>query len=153
MVKGKYNRLFQTCSLIVVILLFAFIIGKLFYVAVSPTVDGVNLKKFALSRTTATKTITANRGTIYDNMGEVLAQDVRSYTVIAYLSSSRTTDPDKPYHVVDKEKTAELLSPLINMTKESILALLNRDAYQVELGPGGRGITELVKQEIEAMGC
>lgn len=151
MVKGKYNRLFQTCSLIVVILLFALIIGKLFYVAVSPTVDGVNLKKFALSRTTATKTITANRGTIYDNMGEILAQDVRSYTVIAYLSSSRTTDPDKPYHVVDKEKTAELLSPLINMTKESILALLNRDAYQVELGPGGRGITELVKQEIEAL--
>ena len=49
MVKGKYNRLFQTCSLIVVILLFALIIGKLFYVAVSPTVDGVNLKKFALS--------------------------------------------------------------------------------------------------------
>lgn len=44
MVKGKYNRLFQTCSLIVVILLFALIIGKLFYVAVSPTVDGVNLK-------------------------------------------------------------------------------------------------------------
>lgn len=37
------------------------------------------------------------------------------------------------------------------MTKESILALLNRDAYQVELGPGGRGITELVKQEIEAL--
>lgn len=151
MVKGNSNRWFQVVSLIVVILLFALIIGKLFYVAVSPTVDGVDLKKFALSRTTATKTITANRGTIYDNMGEVLAQDVRSYTVIAYLDSSRTTDESKPYHVVDKEKTAELLSPLINMTKESILALLNRNAYQVELGPGGRGITELVKQEIEAL--
>ena len=46
-------------------------------------------------------------------------------------------------HVVDKEKTAESLSPLINMDKESILALLNKEGvYQVELGPGGRNLSE-----------
>ena len=37
------------------------------------------------------------------------------------------------------------------MEKSDILALLNRDAYQVELGPGGRNITELKKQEIEKL--
>lgn len=151
MIKGNSNKLFQRGSLIVVIILFGLIIAKLFYVAVSPTVDGVDLKAFALTRTTAVKKVSASRGTIYDNMGEVLAQDVRSYTVIAYLDSSRTTDPDKPYHVVDKQRTADLLSPIINMSSEDILKLLNRNAYQVELGPGGRGITELVKQEIEAL--
>ena len=34
---------------------------------------------------------------------------------------------------------------------EFLLNLLNSDLYQVELGPGGRGITELTKKEIEAL--
>ena len=35
------------------------------------------------------------------------------------------------------------------MSEEYILSLLNKNAYQVELGPGGSGITELVKEQIE----
>lgn len=128
---------------------FALIIVKLVYVAVSPKVDGIDLKSFALSRTTTTKTINAKRGSIFDVAGEILAQDVRSYTVIAYLSSSRTTDASNPHHVIDKQMTAEALSPLINMSVDTILNLLNQDLYQVELGPGGRNITELLKQKIE----
>lgn len=128
---------------------FALIIVKLVYVAVSPKVDGIDLKSFALSRTTTTKTINAKRGSIFDVAGEILAQDVRSYTVIAYLSSSRTTDASNPHHVVDKQMTAEALSPLINMSVDTILNLLNQDLYQVELGPGGRNITEMLKQKIE----
>ena len=143
----RINRVF----LMVVVFLFALIIAKLVYVGLSPVVDGVNIKEFADSRNTKKETIVANRGTIYDSNGEILAQNVNSYTVIAYLSESRTTDPDNPYHVVDKEKTAKLLAPIINMTEERILELLNYDAYQVELGPGGRGLTELVKEEIEAL--
>ncbi len=143
----RLNKVFW----MVVVFLFALIIAKLLYVALSPVVDGVNIKEFADSRNTKKETIVANRGTIYDSNGEILAQNVNSYTVIAYLSESRTTDPENPYHVVDKEKTAKLLSPIINMTEERIFELLNYDAYQVELGPGGRGLTELVKEEIEAL--
>ena len=79
-------------SKIVTIFLFVIISVKLVYVAISPTVDGIDLKSFALSRTTTSKTIEADRGNIYDVNGEVLATDVRSYTVIAYLEESRTTD-------------------------------------------------------------
>ncbi len=136
---------------IIVLFLFALIILKLFYVALSPKVDGINLTAFANNRNTKKEVITASRGTIYDNSGEVLAQDVNSYTVIAYLSPSRTEDMSHPHHVVDKEYTAKMLSPLINMSEERIMSLLNYDAYQVELGPGGRGITELVKEQIDAL--
>jgi len=139
-------------TLILVAFLFAAIIAKLIYVAASPTVDGIDLHTFALSRTTANKTIEAKRGTIYDINAEVLAQDVRAYTVIAYLAESRTTDPDNPQHVVDKEMTAEKLAPLINMSKGAILKRLKQEGlYQVELRPGGVNITELVKQQIEAL--
>jgi len=37
------------------------------------------------------------------------------------------------------------------MTEEYLIKLLSKEAYQVELGPGGRGITEVVKEEIEAL--
>lgn len=150
----KNSRIFSIIKIskIATVFLFVVILVKLTYVAISPKVDGIDLNTFALSRTTATKTIEASRGTIYDINNEVLATNVRSYTVIAYLDESRTSDEANPKHVVDKETTAEKLSPLINMTPKQILKLLNtKNVYQVELGPGGRNITELIKEEIEAL--
>ena len=139
-------------SKIATIFLFVIIVVRLTFVGVSPKVDGIDLNEFALSRTTANKVIEASRGTIYDITNEVLATNVRSYTVIAYLDEDRTTDEDNPRHVIDKETTAEKLSPLINMSSKQILKLLNtKNVYQVELGPGGRNISELVKEEIEAL--
>lgn len=151
---------------IIVVFIFLCIIFKLIYIGLGNVeVGDVTLHDFALSRDTVKRTIYARRGTIYSSSGEVLAKDVNSYTVIAYLEPSRTKDEDHPYHVVDKELTAEKLSPLINMSKKRILELLNskiktcdeagtcieRVPYQVELGPGGRGITELVKDEIDSL--
>ena len=157
----KINAVF----IIIVVFIFAAIIFKLLWIGLGNVkVDDKPLAEFASNRDTRKKTLTAKRGTIYSAKGEVLAKDVNSYTVIAYLDPSRTKDEKRPYHVVDKEKTAELLSPLINMTKERILSLLNtkikscnedntecieKVPYQVELGPGGRGITELLKDQIE----
>lgn len=138
-------------TFIAVAFLFALIIGKLIFVAVSPKVDGVDLKTFALSRTTANKVIKAKRGTIYDINSDILAQDVRSYTLIAYLAKSRTTNPDYPQHVVDKARTAKELSTVINAKEDYILKRLEQDAYQVEFGVAGKGLTELQKQKIEAL--
>lgn len=149
MKKARTVKIYKS-FVIVVAFLFALIIGKLCYIVLSPKVDGIDLAAFAAGRNTVSEKIVAERGTIYDSLGNVLAVDVNSYTVIAYLEESRTTDKDNPQHVVDKEMTAEKLSPIINMSKEDILNLLNiEDVYQVELGPGGRGISEIVKENIE----
>lgn len=137
-----------------IVLLFVAIIAKMVYVSYFEEVDGVNIKNLAAGRYTATSTINASRGTIYSVNGEALAKDVNSYTVIAYLdlAKSRTTNPDKPRHVVDKEYTANVLSEYINMSPERILALLNTpNAYQVELGPGGRDISEKLKIDIQSL--
>lgn len=143
----KINKLLIFCLLF----LFGLIIIRVFLVAYTGIVDGINLKQFAKSRDTYKSTIRANRGSIYDINGEILAQNVNSYNVIAYLDEKRTTDENKPRHVVDKEKTAEELSPILNMEKDAILNLLNKDVYQVELGPGGRNITELIKEKVEKL--
>lgn len=152
--KGQF-RIVMHINLKITLLIFSFffllIIGKLSYVALSDDVDSINLTEFANNRNTTKQTLYASRGSIYDVNGDELAKNVKSYTVIAYLSSSRTKDMNKPLHVVDKERTARELSPILSMSEESILKLLNQDLYQVELGPGGRGITEATKKEIEAL--
>ena len=134
-----------------ILLFFVIVIARLLYLGISPKIDGIDLKTFVANRNTRKKTTYAKRGTIYDSSSNVLARTINSYTVIAYLSESRSKGFKTPQHVVDKEKTAKELSPILGMSEEAILYLLNRNAYQVELGPGGRGITELKKEEIEKL--
>ena len=122
------------------------------YISISPSVFGINIQEFANTRNTYEAVIPAKRGSIYDADGDTLALNVYSYTVIAYLESSRTTNPERPQHVVDIEGTAKALAPILNMTEESLISLLSLEGrYQVELGPGGRGITELKKEQIEKL--
>ena len=81
-----------------------------------------------------------------------MAQDVSSYTVIAYLDSKRTTDEKNPQHVVDKEGTAKALAEVLNADYDYILARLKTEnVYQVEFGSIGSGLTELTKLAIEEL--
>ena len=137
--------------ILIVAFLFVAAIVKLSYIVLSSKVDGIDLQAKAASIATTEETLYANRGNIYDVNGEMLATTVNAYTVIAYLDESRTTDAENPRHVVDKEATAAALAPLLEMSEERILELLNKDVYQVELGPGGRGITEVLKRAIEEL--
>ena len=149
----RTNFIFLFC----IVFLFGLFFVKICYIGLSEEVDGINLVDFAKSKSFATKKLTAERGIIFDSTGDVVfAQNVNSYTVIAYLDEDRTTNKENPRHVVDKETTAKKLSEVLlplnsKMTYEYILGLLNMKAYQVELGPGGRGITENIKQKIEAL--
>ena len=149
--KKKATVKISKIIILIVAFLFVAAIIKLSYVVLSSKVDGVDLQAMSASITTTEEILYANRGNIYDVNGELLATTVNAYTVIAYLDESRTTDANNPRHVVDKEATAATLAPLLGMTEERILELLNKDAYQVELGPGGRGITEVLKGAIEEL--
>lgn len=142
--KVKINNII----LLGVLLFFVVVIVRIGQLSLSTNIDGINMKTFVANRNTRKKTIYAERGSIYDVSGNVLAQTVNSYTVLAFLSPSRSEGFSTPQHVVDKESTAKALSPIIGMSEEAILYLLNRNAYQVELGPGGRDITELKKEQI-----
>ena len=149
----RINLLFIFC----IVLLFALFFLKLSYVALNSEVEGTNLAELAKNRSIATRKITAERGKIFDNSGELLAQNVNSYKLIAFLDSSRTTDERYPKHVVDKPYTAKMLAEVltknnISVTEEYILKLLNQEGlYQTEFGTAGKGLTENVKRQIEAL--
>ncbi|MFA7502983.1 MAG: hypothetical protein WCY55_07975, partial [Anaerovoracaceae bacterium] len=71
------------------------------------------------------------RGIIYDRNGERLAQNSNAYTVVAIISKKN------PAHITDPVDVAQQLASILDMTEASIIALLTRNAYQVELRPGG----------------
>ena len=133
-------------------LVFIFVLfGQLVHLSLFKNIYGIDMKQFALNRNTVSNTIYATRGSIFDRDGNSLAINVTSYTVIAYLSPKRTGSSNVIKHVEDPEYTAYKLSPILGMTVEKLTELMSQNLYQVELGPGGRGITELKKQEIEAL--
>lgn len=121
------------------------------YLSLAPKIYGIDMDEFAANRNTYSTRLYSKRGTIYDNDGNTLALDVSAYTVVAYLSPSRTGDSETLYHVADVKATAEALAPILDMEVSYLEELMSQDKYQVELGPGGRGITEIKKSQIEKL--
>ena len=142
----KYSKLFILGSL----LLFCLMIGRVIQLGLSDNIDGINIQKLASSRTTRTDVIEAKRGSIYSSDNDILAQNVASYKLIAYLDKKRTTNKKKPQHVVDKEETALALAPILGMEKDEVLGYLNKEnVYQTEFGTKGKGLNEITKKQIE----
>lgn len=152
--KVKRSRV-RVNNLLILVFFCAFLMAiiKLVYVAVSPKVDGKNLREFADVRNTKKRIIPATRGNIYDVNGETIASNANSYTLIAYLSEKRTTNPNNPQHVVDKEATAKALAEVLDMDYEYVLSRLNvKGAYQVEFGTKGKNLSENQKVKIDSLG-
>jgi len=149
--KRKVTVKIPKVIIFIVAFLFVAIIVRLSYVSLSSTIDGINLKDFANNRNTKTETIYAKRGNIYDKDGEVLASVVNSYKIFAYLDESRTTNKNKPQHVVDIEYTAKVLNDLLGIDYDYAIKQLSQDKYQVYFGTKGKNISESLKNKIDAL--
>lgn len=132
------------------ILLFCVFAMRIVYLCTTDYMVGnETITAFIKNRNTKEETLLPKRGSILDKNGNVLAEDVASYTVIAYLDKSRSEGSKTPLHVVDPDITAERLAPYLNMDVEVLKILLKKDAYQVELGPGGRNLSQIQMEEIK----
>lgn len=135
---------------IVMIILFV----RYAYLALSENINGHNIKEFAANRNTVSKILQAKRGTIYDASGNILANNVTSYKIIAYLDEKRSTET-KINHVKDIDTTSEALAEVLDGDKEKIKEILEKGKekgrYQVELGTIGKNLTELKKGEVEEL--
>jgi len=151
--KKNRNVTIGNIGLILTLFLFAGLMYRAGILALSKKVDGIDLSSFSKNHTIKHETILAKRGNIYDANGDVLAQNVYSYELLAYLEPSR----GEGYYVKDKEYTAEQLATIINLDYDKILALLNSTKangdplYQTSFGTAGRGLTEITKDKIKAL--
>ncbi len=131
-------------------LLFCVVFFRFLYIQYTGVAGGQELAAKAQDKYEVTRTLSAQRGTIIDKNGEVLARDTSTYKLIALLDSSVTENPKKPKHVVDKEETARVLAEHIDMDESEILRRLNKkDLYQTEFGSAGRDLTHQQKNDIE----
>ncbi len=150
--RKKNNIRYSKIVIFTSLFLFVCMIGRVIQLGLAKEIDGINLKELASKRTTATEVLSAERGSIYTSDGEALAQNVSSYKLIAYLDKKRTTNKNNPQHVVDKEKTAKALAPILGMDEEEILKYLSKEGvYQTEFGSKGKGLSELTKNKIEEL--
>lgn len=144
------NRGAAILTLIFALLFFVLII-RFLYLQTTGVVNGEILAARAEEQYERKRNIEANRGSILDRRGEVIAQDTSTYTLVAVLDDSMTTSPKKPKHVVEPEETAEKLAPLLDMEESEVEKILTKDAFQVEFGPAGRNISHSLKVKIEKL--
>ena len=96
-------------------------------------VGNVTFSQFIQNRNISEEIIMPDRGAIYDIKGNVLAQDVSSYTLIAYLDENRSIEGEKLRHVKDKEGTAKALSKLIDTSMKEYLRFLIKMLIKLNL--------------------
>lgn len=64
------------------------------------------------------------RGTIYDTNGNILANDVISYTLVAYLSDTRVDSDGNKDYVEDVDDTSTKLATVLGVTSDEIKTIL-----------------------------
>ncbi|MFV0380616.1 MAG: penicillin-binding transpeptidase domain-containing protein [Breznakia sp.] len=103
-----------------------------------------------------TKTVLANRGTIYDRDLNVIAQDVESYNLIAHIDPSRENATNDDAYVRNFDDAASKLAPILKTDAATIVDFFQNGAQnessQVELGIYGRELTSGEKNQIEKLG-
>lgn len=116
--------------------------------------SGSDLSPYVDSANTVTETMKAMRGTIYDRHGNVIAQDSKTYNIYCILDPNREALEGQITYVKDKEKTAEILAPILRMDYEEVLEYLNLyevdGRFQTELGSKGRRLSKSIRDEIES---
>ena len=117
---------------LLIILFGAAIIGRLVYIQI---IKHDLYMAWAQGQQKIFQPVKGDRGEIFFSKGEILATNLKA----EYLFAS-------PYEVKEKEKTANQLSQVLNLEKETILAKLNKDTLFEKIK------TNLTDQEKEAIG-
>jgi penicillin-binding protein 2B len=151
-VNKKHTSRGAAVLILIFALLFFTLTARFFYIQATGKAEGQALAAIAQKKHERKAVIEGQRGTIYDRTGEAIAHDTGAYTVVAILDPSQTKNPKKPMHVKDPEKTARKLAPLLNMEEQKLEGLMSKKGrIQVELGPGGRDISNTMKRKIEEL--
>ena len=142
--------------IIVTFFLFLVLIVRLCYLCiVDYKVGSSTITAFIKSRNTTEEVIMPKRGTIYDTNGNILANDVISYTLVAYLSDTRVDSDGNKDYVEDVDDTSTKLATVLGVTSDEIKTILvngiQNKKYQVEFGTMGKGLSELAKEEIDKL--
>lgn len=121
-IKDKQLRI--KVILVAVMIIFIFILGRIFYIQVF---SYKKLNSLALSLWQRNLPITADRGRILDRNGKVLATNITTTTLYVV-----------PNQIVDKESTARQLAEILNCDYDAMLAHITKRTSLEKVNPEGR---------------
>ena len=126
-------------KIIMLIILFflILIIGKIFYIQVF-SYDKLN--KYANSLWSRNLPIEANRGKIYDRNGVVLADNITTTSLVLI-----------PNQIINKEETAKLIAPILNITYEEMYEHVLKKSSIERVHPEGRRLEYKTADKISAL--
>ncbi len=113
--------------------LFFLLFGRILFIQVTGEAEGKVMATLAESKYARESVLKADRGTIVDRNGELIASDTLSYRLIAVLSEEASKGSKKPLHVTDIEKTAEVLAKYIPLEKDAIVSRLTDAKEQIHI--------------------
>ncbi|SFB18903.1 penicillin-binding protein 2B [Lentibacillus halodurans] len=155
MKKNKKTHFMSGILIVLFVGIFLLVSGRFLYIQATGEIDGVSLKKLAEEKRTASYTLGAERGKIYDRNGMTLAYDRPTYRIQAIIEESYTQDEEEPMHVDNPEETAEMLAPLLDADEAYLLEQLKEgiqeDQFQVEFGNAGKELSQETKEKIEEL--
>lgn len=151
--KARHDRkIVGIWFLIVAALFFMGGLSRFAYIAVSGHVGNVDLNQRTTDKYRHQKILWAQRGTIYAHDGSKIAYSDKSYQIYAVLNKNYKNNQHKPLYVVDKTRTAHILSQYIPLSESEIYRILtpkNKNTFQVEFGSAGHNLSLNVKMAIE----
>ena len=123
--------------ILVTIILFVIIIGKVFYIQV---IDYKKLNKYATNLWSRNLPLAANRGIIYDRNGVELASNITTTSLILI-----------PNQIKDKESTARQLSDILNVDYNDMYNHVSKKTSIERVHPEGRNLSYDIADKINEL--
>ena len=100
--------------------------------------------------------VEAKRGTIYDRNHNVIAQEVKAWTIVAYLDSSVVDSEGNPNYVKSASTTAKKLCKVLKKADEENIEKIIKNAKkkklsQTELGAGTKRLDEETMKAVQEL--
>ncbi|MFT8470667.1 penicillin-binding protein [Oenococcus sp.] len=129
--------IFFTISLVLLLLS-----GHFVYVAATRNIKGRKLSETELRHFMRDQAIQPHRGNIFDASGQALAENTTTYNLYAIVKKGFRSGT-KPLYVVNKQKTARILAPILGMKEADVLNHLQASpgTFQVEFGSAGDNLS------------
>lgn len=149
----RNRRRFGLFFLLIVISVFIIFSYRFIWIVSTHQASGVNLNQKQEQIHQSKTILPANRGHIFDQNGNIIAQNDSKFTITATTDKRAGMEIDGnksiPLYVTNKEAVAKLISNNLPITKDLILKQLKLNGYQIRFGAGGDNIPVAVKDKIE----
>lgn len=123
--------------LVVIILLFILIIGKIFYIQVF---SYNKLNDYANDLWSRNLPIEANRGIIYDRNGVVIADNITTTSLVLI-----------PNQIEDKDKTTKALAEILNVSYDEMYTHVSKKTSIERVHPEGRRLSYEIADKIASL--